>query len=75
MKSPTLMILTGFSSALSFYNTLWLSVFYAKLYLAGSADNSLRMLTAIGASFSFLLLVTQLVIFCRELCRMLADDK
>lgn len=74
MYSTKLMLLTAVGSAFSFYNTLWLSASFANLYLAGSDVNALRIFTAFMASFSFMLLVIQLVIFCREFCKYLASD-
>lgn len=73
MKSNKLMFLAGIGSAIAFYDVLWFSVSFAKQTFT---DGSLWMasLTAFGASFSLMLLVIQLVIFCREFCRFLASD-
>ena len=73
MKSTSLMFLSAFGSAFSFYNTFRLSVYFAKYVLT---DDSMQMLylSAFGASFSFMLLVLQLVILCREFCKFLASD-
>lgn len=67
------MFLSAFGSAISFHNTLRLSVCFAK---NAFTDDSIWMLwTSVLASFSFMLLVIQLVIFCREFCRFLASDE
>ena len=67
------MLLTAVGSAISFYDTLWLSVCVATHVL--TVDSMwILFLTAFMASFSFMLLAIQLVIFCREFCKFLASD-
>ena len=73
MKSTSLMFLAAFGSAISFCNTIRLSVSFAK-YVLNSDSMQMLFLTAFVASFSFMLLVLQLVIFCREFCKFLASD-
>jgi hypothetical protein len=73
MQSNKLMLLTAVGSAIAFYDTLWVSVCFVKHDF--TVDSLwIVFLTAFMASFSFMLLVIQLVIFCREFCKFLASD-